>query len=59
MAEAALVASSRQFSDMANAAPAMIWTTDSTGVTTFVSSLWCETTGQRGDQPLGRENHAG
>ncbi len=53
VAEAALVASSREFSDMANAAPAMIWTTDPSGATTFVSRLWCETTGQRGTEPLG------
>lgn len=53
LAEAALVASSREFRDMANAAPAMIWTTDASGAATFVSDLWCETTGQHDGEPLG------
>ena len=53
LAQAALLASSRDFSDMANAAPAMIWTTDAAGNTTFVSRLWGEVTGQDVADALG------
>ena len=52
-AQAALLASSRDFSDMANAAPAMIWTTDPAGNTTFVSRLWGEITGQDSADAVG------
>jgi diguanylate cyclase (GGDEF)-like protein/PAS domain S-box-containing protein len=54
LAEEALMASSREFSDMANAAPAMIWTTDPAGETTFFSRLWSEITGQSEGEALGR-----
>ncbi|MET3525788.1 diguanylate cyclase (GGDEF)-like protein/PAS domain S-box-containing protein [Phenylobacterium koreense] len=54
LAEAALVASEREFSEVANAAPAMIWTNNAAGEATFVSRLWCETTGQDPDEPLGQ-----
>ncbi|MBE0691380.1 MAG: PAS domain-containing sensor histidine kinase, partial [Anaerolineae bacterium] len=52
--EVALRESEHRFRNMADTAPAMLWTSDAAGMTTFLSRAWCEFTGQTEATGLGR-----
>jgi len=51
--ELALRESERRFRTMADTAPAMLWTSDETGLVTFLSHGWYVSTGQAEDSGLG------
>ena len=49
----ALRESEARFRNMADNAPVMIWTSDTSGRCTFMSRYWCELTGQTAEEALG------
>jgi PAS domain S-box-containing protein len=53
LAEQALRESEERFRTMANAAPVMIWMTDSDGLCTYVSKPWSDFTGRSLEEELG------